>query len=95
MDPVQLENLLARYIEVLSTSATDTSRAEDRPRYEHHLAEAARMFSVLRLGKNLDALKRIVADERRSFGWSYLSGDSGKAAERAFDDFAKQVEGTS
>lgn len=42
----------------------------------------------------IDDLKELVAAERRAFGWGYLSGAEGEAAERAFDNFAKHVEST-
>jgi hypothetical protein len=90
---VELEDALARYVVELSTSAAGTHRAEDRPRYESHLAAAARMFAALRRDSTLKEIKLIVADERRGYGWSYLSDHEGSRAEAAFDSFALLVEG--
>lgn len=42
----------------------------------------------------VDELKELVTAERRAFGWAYLNGPEGQAAERAFDHFAKHVEST-
>jgi hypothetical protein len=51
------------------------------------------MFLALRGKKTREELKSIVKQERHSFGWDMMEGDSGKATEAAFDAFAKQVEG--
>jgi hypothetical protein len=49
------------------------------------------MFRALHRG-SLQDLKALVEQERHGFGWSYLSGAAGDAAETAFDEFAGQVE---
>jgi hypothetical protein len=92
MDVTDLEAELAKYIEALSESAISTHRAEDRPQYEKHLAEAARMFGALRRDPTLHQLKSIVAQERHNYGSSYLSDEPGSKAEAAFDSFATLVE---
>jgi hypothetical protein len=84
---------LARYIAALERSAATTRRAEDRNQYAAHLGEAARMFKALH-AKSTEELKLIVAGERVAYGRSFLSGQAGTDAEAAFDEFAKQVEGT-
>jgi hypothetical protein len=82
---------LAQYVEVLSRSAQATTRAEDRNTYTSHLAAAAEIFVCLHLGRLNDA-KTIVSDQRRAYGWGYLSGSEGAAATSAFDQFASIVE---
>jgi hypothetical protein len=82
---------LVDYASVLSKSAEETTRAEDRSVYTQHLAAAAKMFIAAHLGRAAD-LKALVASERRSYGWGYLSGEPGSAAERAFDAFASAIE---
>jgi hypothetical protein len=82
-----------RYIAALERSAATTRRAEDRNQYTAHLGEAARMFKALHSGSN-DELKLVVAGERVAYGRSFLIGQAGSDAEAAFDEFAKQVEGT-
>ncbi len=86
-----LETALATYVNELCKSADRTHRAEDRPRYQAHLAEAARMFRALRYERSLSELQSIVASERRNYGWSFLSDDEGSRAESAFDTFATLV----
>lgn len=86
-----LINALAQYIEVLSRSAQATTRAEDRSTYTSHLAAAAEIFVCLHSGR-LSEAKILVSDQRRAYGWGYLSGDEGSAATTAFDRFASMVE---
>ena len=89
MQSDELKTALANYIASLETSAVRTRRAEDRVRYEQHLASAAIMFATIEKQRSIDKIKDVVASERRSYGWDYLSGPEGKAAESAFDAFAK------
>jgi hypothetical protein len=84
-----LEQALADYIRVLERSSAETRRAEDRAAYERHLAAAARMFSALQQPDGRAQLQALVEQERRAFGWSYLSDEPGRAAEAAFDAFAR------
>ena len=88
----QIERILAEYIIVLRNSRDKCHRAEDRPKYERHLAEAAVMLAEIHLGGNLAQLKKRVAGERHGYGWDYLSYDEGSAAESAFHKFATFVE---
>ncbi len=89
----QLFEALAKYVAALDRSSKKSTRAEDRQTYERHLAASARMFEAV-YRQAIDDLKELVAAERRAFGWGYLSGAEGEAAERAFDNFAKHVEST-
>lgn len=50
------------------------------------------MYAALEKHRSMKKLKELVASERHSFGWDYLDGSEGKAAEAAFDAFAKLVE---
>ena len=90
----ELETALAEYISVLESSAVNTHRAEDRSRYQQHLADAALMYAALKKHRSLEKLKELVASERHGYGWGYLDGPEGDAAEKAFDVFAKLVEKT-
>ena len=87
----QVLEALAQYISVLSRSAESTNYADDRPIYTKHLAEAARFF-VLAHANRIPELAALVHDERRSYGWGYLSGDFGSQAESAFNKFATFIE---
>ncbi len=87
----ELKSALAEYISVLETSAANTHRAEDRGRYQQHLADAALMYAALEKHQSVEKLKELVASERHGFGWDYLDPE-GKAAEAAFSAFAKLVE---
>ena len=82
---------LTKYVSVLAASAEQTTRAEDRTAYTAHLAEAARMFAALHAGDEETFRERIAA-ERRAYGWGFLSGEVGVAAEAAFDALARLVE---
>ena len=49
------------------------------------------MFAAAQDGQR-EELEKLIAGERHAFGWGYLSGAEGAAAERAFDEFAKTIE---
>ena len=86
------EKELAEYASVLEQSAKETHRAEDRTRYQQHLASAALMFVAIVKDESISKLKELVATERRSYGWDFLSEPAGEAAEKAFHTFATIVE---
>ncbi|MDQ3650653.1 MAG: hypothetical protein M3458_10370 [Acidobacteriota bacterium] len=88
----KIEDALARYISVLADSLRQTSHANDRHAYVAHLAEAAIMFALVHRGEPLSTLKEKMAAEGRSYGWGYLQGSEGEAAEGAFNEFAALVE---
>lgn len=90
-----IETSLAEYVEILADSLDNTKYTNDRAVYEKHLAVAARMFLAIRRDNGTEELRELVEQERRSFGWSYLSGEEGVKAEKAFNSFAKLVEGSS
>jgi len=85
-----LEDALADYIAILDRCATATTRTEDRSVYQGHLAAAAMMFVAIRQNDS-ESLQRLVDSERRGFGWGYLSGDEGAAAETAWTRFVDAV----
>jgi hypothetical protein len=88
----ELKSALAEYIDALETNASRTHRTEDRSRYQQHLASAALMFAALEKHRSIEKLKKVVASERRSYGWGYLDGPEGEAAESAFYAFEKLVQ---
>jgi hypothetical protein len=81
---------LANYIQILAEASEQTHRAEDRPRYTAHLAAAAQMFVAAYQDSKM--LQKLLEDERRAHGWSYLADEAGARAERAFNEFATCVE---
>ena len=81
---------LANYASLLSASAAQTTRSEDRDSYRHHLAAVAEMLGALGRSDTSE-LQRLVESERHSFGWGYLSGDAGSKAEKAFAEFDRSV----
>lgn len=89
----KLLDALATYIGVLAHSAQVTKRAEDRVTYTRHLAAAAQIFVCLH-SEQLSEAKEMVRSQRHGFGWGYLSGEEGAAAEAAFDRFATMIEST-
>jgi hypothetical protein len=87
-----IEEALADYILVLDTSYSNCHQAEDRPSYTSHLAAAAVMFASYTKTKSITELKKLVAEERRAYGVSFLAHDEGKKAESAFHKFAVMIE---
>jgi hypothetical protein len=59
--------------------------------YTQHLASAALLFAAFQKGA-ADQLGKLVAEERRNYGISFLSGDVGQRAEAAFCSFADSLE---
>jgi hypothetical protein len=92
MSPSTIEAALAGYISALARSAETTERAEERPRYQRHLASAALMFAAIHAG-DAGRLRDIVDNETRAFGWDSLSGDSGRRAEEAWERFREAAAG--
>ena len=86
------KSALAQYVSVLERSGAGTTRAEDRSRYQQHLASAALMFCAIQEHQSVEKLRELVAAERHSYGWDFLDGPAGKAAESAFHRFALLVE---
>lgn len=89
----QALNALDAYVEALSSAAQRTQQAEDRPRYRDHLAAAAVLFHLLYRDKMAEA-KEVIAQEERSYGWSFLADTEGAVAESAFAAFARTIRQT-
>jgi hypothetical protein len=87
-----LKDELAEYIGLLSKGLATTSNPNDRGLYTQHLAAAAMMFFYLQTKMDRSLQHDWVNDERRNYGWSFLPGSEGNAAESAFSRFARAVE---
>ena len=90
----QLKKALAEYIAALEKSSSETTRAEDRNQYQQHLAWAALMFAALEKHQSVERLQKVIDSARRAYSLTYLNNAQGKAAEKAFQAFAAQVERT-
>jgi hypothetical protein len=90
MNP-DLLNDIAEYISVLSASLEKANSVQDRSAYERHLAAAASIRESLRQC-NFQQARQQVASEERDFGWSFLPGEEGRAAESAFVHFKRLFE---
>ena len=86
------EKELADYAAILEQSARTTHRAEDRNKYQQHLATVALMFVAIVKDRSMSKLKELVAAERHSYGWGYLYESAGEEAEKGFHAFASLVE---
>ncbi len=86
------EDALTEYVGVLGDSLERTSYANDRHLYLGHLGAAAIMYAILHRGEPMSRLKEKVAEERHNYGWGYLQGSEGEAAEAAFHKFATLIE---
>jgi hypothetical protein len=76
---------LVEYVDALGHALDSTTNASDHPLYVKHLAEAARLVSIIAVDDQA-RLHEWIGNEERAYGWSYLSGDEGDAVERAFVD---------
>jgi hypothetical protein len=88
MAPDTAFSALDTYIATLAESARLTAQAENRSRYRDHLACAAVVFHLLHV-HDVAGAKKLVMEERRSYGWDFLTGQEGAAAETAFSTFAE------
>ena len=82
---------LAQYINVLSTNMEKAKHTQDRSFYVGHLAAAALIFKSLQQS-NFEQARQQIATEKRNFGWSFLPGEEGSAAEAAFARFTKSFD---
>jgi hypothetical protein len=76
---------LVEYVGALDHALDSTTQAADRPRYVNHLAEAARLVSILAVEDQI-RLAEWISSEEHAFGWSDLTGAEGAEVERAFAD---------
>ena len=84
---------LSEYIAAL-TNGMRAAPEHEKARFGDHLAAAALLFGGLWTG-NVVETERLMAEERKSFGWDFLTGESGSVAESAFARLATFVEGLS
>lgn len=89
-DRRKMEDALALYISVLRHSATVTREAQDRLAYSDHLAKAALLFEAIHKGDS-SHVSRLLEEEGKYFGRSFLAGEEGKEAETAFSRFADEI----
>ena len=87
-----LRHALCEYVSILDANSRVANRAEDRQVNDRLLANAARMFLALETEKPLENLRQLVSTARHSYGWGYLAGSAGEAAESAFSDFANRID---
>lgn len=86
-----LERAIGRYCDVLTRSLDRTDRAEDRDRYRRHLAEVARWIGMIHGGSDRGEIVARIRRVERAFGWSFLAGPSGEAAEAAKERLLAEV----
>jgi hypothetical protein len=84
---------LAEYVNTLETCLERTHQAEDRTMYLRHLAAAAQMFAAAQRS-DVRKLEALLSEEKRQFGWSFLTGDGGQQAEAAFVELERELRRT-
>lgn len=88
----EIKSALAGYILVLRDSLARCHRAEDRVKYERHLAAAAVMLAEMQKGSPVAEILKMLEQEKRGYGWDYLSDAEGEKAEAAFAQIVKLLE---
>ena len=83
LDQAESEEAIVGYVDALDHALDSTTHTADRPLYVHHLAEAARLVSILAVDDQI-RLAEWISSEEHNFGWSDLSGAEGEQVERAF-----------
>jgi hypothetical protein len=89
--PGPQHDLFAAYLAELSKNAERMRDTREGPQYTHHLGAAASMAAALE-SSDLPELQRLIAEERRYYGWSFLPGPEGTRTEAAFASFAEAVQ---
>ena len=90
-DLAKYKKALAEYIAVVAKSSVETTRTEDRGKYQFHLAQAALMFLAIEKDASIEKLRQIAGMLRQVYRLNPLHGHPGKNAESAFDAFTKTV----
>lgn len=85
-------DLMQQYRRLLEAAAPQCPEAE-RSLYELHRKALGELEEALAEGSRSEVL-RILATERRAFGWSFLSRDAGGEIETAFASLASELERT-
>ena len=85
LDQPESEAAIVGYVDALDRALDSTTHTADRPLYDHHLAEAARLVSILAVDDQI-RLAEWISGEEHAFDWSDLSGAEGEEVERAFAD---------
>ena len=86
----RFETLLEYYRAALTAAEAD-SPASELQLYRAHWSALNRLEQALSTDSRTEAL-RVVSEQRRAFGWSYLSGEGGRRAESAFHALATALE---
>jgi hypothetical protein len=84
---------LAGYVSALSNGMR-VAPEHEKVRYRDHLVAAALLLGSLWTDNAVET-KRLITEERRFFGWDFLTGESGSLAESAFARLATFIEGQS
>ena len=82
---------LSDYVLSLSSALEDTVNANERPQITKHLAAASLIFALLQKHQKVSAIERLVKDEIRSHGLSYISGSAGERIATNWVAFTKVV----
>jgi len=85
------EELIAEYRASLLAGQGLAPEGE-RSLYTLHLAELKSLEELLDRSASPEAIFKFISTERRSFGWSYLSGAHGEQVEKRFHALASEIE---
>jgi hypothetical protein len=83
--------LVAQYSEALS-AAQQLAPVSEQSLYALHKKELERLNAFVSSGASAQVIAAHIARERRTFGWSFLSGTHGARVEHAFHDLASALE---
>ena len=83
--------LISAYREALE-GALEIDHSQERIHYLRHKEILDELESLLANSANTESIQTLLGKERRSFGWTYLSGDHGSRVESAFNALANGFE---
>ncbi len=83
-------NALESYDKIL-TGAAELASSSEKPLYDLHVRALEELKVLLPRGDN-EQIITLMKSEERQFGWSYLSGDHGDEAEKAFCHLLRTLE---
>ena len=84
-------DLIERYRAALLSGLSEAPEGE-RPHYEIHLRALQDLVKEIDEKESVESIGVHISRERRSYGWSYLSGQHGSRVEGAFHELATLIE---
>ncbi len=88
---MNVQDLMDTYRDALLAAAL-LAPSSEKSLYALHEKGLGRLTQLIQSGAPANEIASLVANERRAFGWSFLSGEHGTRVESAFHALASHLE---